>query len=191
MVNTDFTALQKIIEALKPLEEEERIRVIDSALTFLGTSNTSSAPEVKSYSGIRLGHPRLESPNTDFSKSNERSMSPKEFIIYKEPRTDVERVASLAYYLTHYLDTPHFRTIDISNLNTEAAQRKFSNATISVKNAIKQGYLVPGKKNHRQLSANGEIFVQALPDREKAILAMKNIRSKRKTRVKKLNLAKK
>ena len=47
--------------------------------------------------------------------------SPKDFLFRKEPNTDVERVACLAYYLTHRRGTNHFKTIDISKLNTEAA----------------------------------------------------------------------
>ena len=35
-------------------------------------------------------------------------MSPKDFLMEKAPNTDVERIACLAYYLTHYRSTPHF-----------------------------------------------------------------------------------
>jgi len=107
-------------------------------------------------------------------------MSPKEFMIEKQPRTDVERVACLAYYLTHYRDQPHFKTLDLSKLNTEAAQPKFSNAANSVNNAVKRGYLAPSTKGNRQLSAAGEQFVHALPDREAAKNAMANHRPRRR-----------
>lgn len=109
-------------------------------------------------------------------------MSPKDFIMEKQPRTDVERVASLAYYLTHYKNTPHFRTLDISKMNTEAAQPKFSNAAMAVDNATKTGYLVPATKGNKQLSARGEQFVQALPDRDAAKEVMSNTRQRRRTR---------
>jgi hypothetical protein len=99
-------------------------------------------------------------------------MSPKEFMFLKQPRTDVERIAVLAYYLTHYRDMRHFRTLDLSKLNTEAAQPKFSNAASSANNAVKRHYLVPSTKGNRQLSAAGERFVEALPDRDAARQAM-------------------
>ena len=108
-------------------------------------------------------------------------MSPKEFLFLKQPRTD-ERIAVLAYYLTHYRDTPHFKTIDLSKLNTEAAQPKFANAANSAGNAVKQGYLVPSTKGNRQLSAAGERFVNALPDREEARAAMAAAQPRRKRR---------
>ncbi len=109
-------------------------------------------------------------------------MSPKEFVLQKQPRTDVERVACLAFYLTHYRNTPHFKTIDISKLNTEAAQSKLSNPAVAVDNATKTGYLAPAIKGTKQLSAPGEVFVQALPDREAAKAAMERIKPRKKSR---------
>src|SRR5258708_3272898 len=81
-------------------------------------------------------------------------------------RKDVERVACLAFYLTHYRETPEFTTLDISKINTEAAQRKLANATVAVNNASQYGYLVPAGKGMKQISASGERYVQALPDYE-------------------------
>jgi hypothetical protein len=103
-------------------------------------------------------------------------MSPKEFLLEKQPRTDVERIACLAYYLTHYRGTPHFKTLDLSMLNTEAAQPKFANAAYSANNAVKMRYLVPSTKGQRQISAVGERFVRALPDRDAAKTALESIR---------------
>ena len=100
----------------------------------------------------------------------------------KRPTTDVERVAVLAYYLTHYRDTPHFKTLDISKLNTDAAQPKFANAAVSVENATKMGYLVPAPKASKQLAAAGEVFVQLMPNREAAKEAMASARPRRKIR---------
>jgi len=75
----------------------------------------------------------------------------------------------LAYYLTHFRDLPHFKTNDLTILNTEAAQRKFSNPTFATQNAMRDGFFVPATKGgHRQLSAMGERYVQALPDRAAA-----------------------
>lgn len=105
-------------------------------------------------------------------------MSPKDFLLEKSPKTDVERIACLAYYLTHYRSTPHFKTLDISTMNTEAAQPKFSNTAYSTANAVKLGYIVPSTKGARQLSALGERFVQALPDRDAAKEVLLSLRRK-------------
>jgi len=107
-------------------------------------------------------------------------MSAKDFIIQKQPRTEVERVACLSYYLTHYRDTPTFKTIDISSLNTEAAQPKFVNASQAVENALKTHYLAQAQKGLKQLSAAGEVFVQNLPDRDGARAAMAAMKPRRR-----------
>jgi restriction endonuclease Mrr len=109
-------------------------------------------------------------------------MSPKQFLLEKKPKTDVEKIACLAHYLTHYRDTPTFKTLDLTKLNTEAAQPKFTNAAWSASNAVKNGYLAPANRGQRQLSALGEQFVLALPDRDKAKEIMTQGRRKRKRR---------
>ena len=69
-------------------------------------------------------------------------MAVKEFLHEKEPRTDV-RASGLSRLLPDALPCdPHFKTVDLSLLNTEGAQPKFANAANSANNAVKMGYLV-------------------------------------------------
>jgi hypothetical protein len=169
----DASVLAEVVSALKRLSPESRQRLIATVSTFfspsLAYSQTNTNPPVSAVS----------SPSTF---SDTKPITAKQFILEKEPRTDVERVACLAFYLTRYADTPHFKTVDLSRLNTEAAQPKFSNPAVAVDNATKMGYLVPAIKAHKQLSAAGERFVQALPDREAAKAAMNSIRSRMRRR---------
>lgn len=165
---TEFEALQAVIAALQPLDEDAQRRIIEASATFLRVSPSS-------HQVARAPIPQPDttpSGPTYPSFSADTAMSPKEFLFAKQPRTDVERMAALAYYLMHYRDTSQFKTLDLSKLNTEAAQPKFSNAANSANNAVKQGYLVPTSKGQRQLSAAGERFVEALPDRDAARQAM-------------------
>jgi hypothetical protein len=167
-------ALQIIIAALSRLDERARERVLQSVATFFGSS-ISERPQRDTKVSQRPGLSAL-----DFSADN--APSPKEFLIEKQPRTDVERVACLAYYLAHYREMPHFKTLDLAKLNTEAAQPKFSNAGYSSANALSMGYLAPAVTGHRQLSAAGEQFVRALPDRDAAKAAMAASRPRRRVR---------
>jgi hypothetical protein len=166
-----MNALNVVISALSRLDEKTRERVLNSVATFFGSSLVMPGPREARTSqpaGLR---------SLDFSADN--ALPPKEFIMEKQPRTDVERVACLAYYLTHYRDMPHFKTLDLAKLNTEAAQPKFSNAHYASQNALNMGYLAPADKGQRQLSAAGEQFVRGLPDRDAAKAAMAAARPRR------------
>jgi hypothetical protein len=171
------SVLTEILAAFRKLPQTSRERMLSTVATFL---EIGLRPNANIPSGT-IGRPATtRTLETHFSE--DRSISPKDFMFEKQPKTDVERVACLAYYLTHYRDTPHFKTLDISTLNTEAAQVKFSNAAVAVDNATKQNYLVAASKGTKQLSALGERFVLALPDREKARSIMANARPRRRMR---------
>ena len=164
--------LQQVIAALSKAEPTSRSKILQTAATFFDIRPTViSSP---------LSPPQQSKPSGDFSE--DRSISPKDFIHDKAPQTDIERVTCLAYYLTHYRATPHFKTLDISKLNTEAAQVKFSNAAWSVENAAKKGLLVPAPQGHKQISSFGERFVLALPNRDAAKEVLANIRKRRRTK---------
>jgi hypothetical protein len=165
-------AINSIFQALNDLDEEGQQRVLQTVAAYYQFA-FSAQPRLS----LRTGEQPVAGPF-----SEDRSMAPKTFILQKQPETDVERVACLAYYLTHYRDLPHFKTLDVSTLNTEAAQPKFANATVSLDNATKMGYLVPATKGNKQLSAAGEVFVQKLPDRDAARAAMASVKPRRKNR---------
>jgi hypothetical protein len=173
----DVEALSTILGVLKQLDPLVQSRVLHSVETFLGVVSPQKV-NVQPLADL----PPSRTPGQDFSR--DRVVSPKEFMRDKNPTTDVERVACLSYYLTHYRDTPHFKTLDISTLNTEAAQPKFSNTSVAVDNARSLGYLAPATSGNKQLSAAGERFVELLPDRDAAREAMQRFRPRRGKRTK-------
>ena len=187
---SETNALQDLIKTLSAFDGETQLRLLKTIVTFFDIKGVriAGAGEVRLSDFVVPGSAGViagdDSRRSDSSPqfSNRPDISPKEFILDKEPRTDVERVACLAYYLTHYLNTPHFKTLDISKLNTDAAQPKFSNPTVAVDNAAKMGFLVPAVKGMKQLSGVGEQFVRALPDREaaKAVRTKVKVRRRRK-----------
>ena len=163
-------ALNQVLSALSDLDPEDKVKVIKTTITFcelpltgIGQARQSAKPFPQLSEG--------DVPSREPSFSNRTELSPKEFLFEKQPKTDIERVACLAYYLTHYRDTPHYKTIDITKLNTEAAQVKFSNAAQAVSNANTRGLLASaGRSGAKQISALGEQYVVALPDRELSLI---------------------
>ena len=169
MTDEELALLREILDRLARVSATSRSRIVRSLETVLHddspamTSNTSRGHRVPSEE-LKIVSRELNLPRF----SEDRSASPKEFMLEKRPGTDVERIACLAYYLTHYRGQPEFKTQDLTALNQEAGQPRIGNATQATDNATKGHYLINGSRGHKQISALGEQFVQALPDRERA-----------------------
>lgn len=170
--NSAAQALGTIIDLLSRLDEPSRQRVLKSVSTFFHISTEDTRPI--SSGSFETSASILPHNKPNFSEDN--SPTPKQFLFEKSPQTDVERIACLAYFLTHFRDTPHFKTLELAKLNTEAAQPKFSNIAYAATNAATAGYLVSATKTERQISAAGEKFVMALPDRTAAKDVMSSAR---------------
>ncbi len=156
----DLSALQNILNILKPYDKKSVRKILRTVLTFYDFENIASTSR-------SLKSEELNNTTTKFSEN--RDITPKDFMMEKNPQTDIERVACLAYYLTHYRNQEEFKTIDLSKLNTEAAQLKLSNPAVAVDHATRSaGYFVPTEKGFKKLSAIGELYVQALPNRDEA-----------------------
>ena len=183
MNNTASEALTKAIAIVEPLDDADRHRVLTAMLTFYGIALDHTPLSTPQGPASRKPPNTPRDSTAPFSEGHD--INPKQFLKDKRPATAVERVACLAYFLHHHYDQPYFKTSDISKLNTEAAQPKFGNASQAVANALSLGYLAAGPKNHRQLSAFGEEFVTALPDRDAAKEVSNLMRPVRKRRSRK------
>lgn len=169
--------LQRMIADLSALPEHSRKRLIDTVCVFLGLNSAVVEPLVQPTAQ------HVTSSRTSSFQFSENDAPPvKQFMHEKKPQTDVERVACLAYYLARYRAAPHVKTKDITELNKESAHRPFSNTAFAVDNATKAGYLVPSIKGSKQISAYGERFVEALPDREAAKEIMAAARAGRRAK---------
>jgi hypothetical protein len=169
----EASILQRMISDLSSLPEDSRKRLIDTVCVFLGLSSPS---------GVEPSTRPATPSRSSFQFSEDDAPSVKKFVHEKNPKTDVERVACLAYYLARHRATPHIKTKDITELNKESAHRPFSNTAFAVDNATKTGYLVPSIKGCKQISAYGERFVEALPDRDAAKEIMAAARAGRRSK---------
>jgi len=172
--------VKQVLDLLAGLEKEARVRVMKTVVTYFDIPLDLSAKATASIStSAQFGE-----KDRAQTFSGHRTLTPKDFMFEKAPHTDVDRVVCLGYYLSHYADKPHFKTIDISTLNTEAAQRKLTNATYAINNAVQSGYFVAARGGDKQLSAMGEQYVEALPDREAAKIVVQRLRPRRGKRQK-------
>jgi len=182
----EAVALTALVSALAPLDQPARVRLLRTISTFFELTGADVYPESslaqRATSAIEAERRGAAHP----SFSEDRSLSAKAFMIEKRPQLDTERIACLAYYLTHYRDQPTFKTLDLCKLNTEAAQIKLSNPTRAVDSAVAAHFLIPAGGGTKQLSAIGEVYVQALPDRSAAKEAIASLKKKR-SRVKPRN----
>src|SRR5437879_3212813 len=80
------SVLPDLIAAFRKVSPEGRKRLLSTLATFFGIEASAG---VQSPLGVESG------ARTAYSE--DRSLSPKEFLRQKQPRTDVERVACLAY----------------------------------------------------------------------------------------------
>lgn len=172
----EAAVLQQLISALNEVDEDAQLRLLRTVATFFNVSDLGVGGRALESAKQGSTRPRGQ---VEFNFSDHPDMSPKQFLVEKDPQTDVERVTCLAYYLAHYRGQEHFQALDISKLNTEAAQPKFLETSNTLRHATASGYLVPAAKGSRQLSAAGEQFVLALPDRVAAKAVMKRMRPRR------------
>lgn len=166
----------------RPVSEEIANQIINLIMT--GSAGTPTAPQQ-----LNANNPSVVQTGVNVTGQGQLAgVSIKQFIAQKRPDNVYQRVACLAYYLTYYGNTPHFKTKDISQANTDAAASKLSNAAAFVRDATsKYGYLSAAGKGAKQISVFGEDVVQALPDQEK----VKQLQTENKTRSRKKTSRKK
>jgi len=101
-----------------------------------------------------------------------QTVDPKTFMAAKRSMSDVERITCLAYYLSRYRGATQYKTRELTDLNTEAFQPRFSNPAVAARNAVTQQYLSLAGGGRKQITTRGEAVVRALPDREKVKKAL-------------------
>lgn len=113
-------------------------------------------------------------------------MTAKEFIKIKRPDSDVLRATCLAYYLTYARNQPHFKSEEITKLNTEAAYQNFGKPLKTVNNAMARShFLAPAGGGKKQITAHGEGVVNALPDQAAVTELIKEYKKSKRAKPKK------
>jgi hypothetical protein len=157
---TETEVMNTCHEALSSLPQDEQARV----LRWLSEKLTLTLP---------LPMPTVPSPPPEgvIQSGITTSETVEQFMVEKAPKTDVERVTCLAYYLTKHLSIERFKTKDITKLNGEAHLPKLSNPALAVGNATSLShYLTSVGSGMKAITPLGKSVVEALPDQEKVKL---------------------
>lgn len=162
-------AMRAVIQLLSKLEQQKQHFVLKSVAELLGLSLDMfpRQPPVDVLEPIEPMPP---------GKARTDSAIPtiKDFVINKKPGTDAERVTCLAFFLTHMDGRESFATSDLSKANQQARLPPLSNAALAVRRAAKAGLLTKQRDGALQLSALGETFTHALPDRSAAKASLRD-----------------
>jgi hypothetical protein len=168
----DVTALGTVLDALSKLDSPAQQWVLRTAATRLQVPAVPGQPVP----------PISPTPAGALPAGTVGELGPKDFLRVKAPKSDVDRVACLAFYLTHGRQTNSYAARDVTAINTEAAGPKI-NMSRAVDNATNQsGYLTSAGKGKKQITALGEDVVNALPDYQKVkeIIATGRRKARRK-----------
>lgn len=186
-----YEAFQQVIDVLLPLEKGLRERAHATVGTFFGYAapNAERAPvPVPAPAPARppAAKPTAKPPRAAAAPEPKKEVADvpglKDFISQKQPDTDVERVACLAYYLARHRNTKLLKTNDITSLNAASGHRKFANASSTMNNATASGFLAIVSKGKKKLSPAGLRYVETLPDHAAAKAAMRKERRKQSAR---------
>jgi hypothetical protein len=176
-VDKGLAAVKTVFAALEPLDDALRDFVLTSVCTLLGKpiSNSTRINNIPPTPQQPVVNPATPTPAPPVVPSaSHNGQSPKLFMKSKRPTSDVQRVTCLAYYLTHSMSQPHFKTKNITKLNSDAGQMRLSNPAYAITNAERQnGFIAPAGRGLKQITSLGEDVVAALPDQAqvKALLS--------------------
>jgi hypothetical protein len=158
----ELAAIGAVLKALGDLEASSRQFVLRTVIERLGIKGVQVPSEGGGSGGVGGATAASGLPAGDLTK-----VLPKDFLKSKKPRTDVQRVACLAYYLAHARNQPAFKTRDITKLDTEAAGGGFTHGGAAVRNAtIQNHFLASAGAGKKQITPHGEDVVRALPNEE-------------------------
>ena len=187
-LDQELESLKTVLHALEPLNEAQCRFVLKTAAERRGISGTMPAASANNQVRQDGGPPANAGAAMAASGGGDSldGQTAKQFLKSKQPVTDVQRIACLAYYLTHAREQGHFKVLDLTKLNIDAGGTRLTNPHLTVKNATNQNrYLAPVGLGKKQITGLGEDVVNALPDQEAVKAVVANQKKPRKKNAKK------
>jgi hypothetical protein len=171
-------AVRAIAEALTPLDEQARTRVLTSALALLGMRMPQMGTQLPDTSSQGVDRSRSAQETTDQGASVESggALKPTDIKTLREqkmPKSDIEMAALMAYYLEHHAPKADRRDYvtadDIKTYFKQAQYRLPRHAGQTLRNAKNAGYLEPLERGRFRLNPVGyNLIAHALPREQRA-----------------------
>jgi len=183
----DLDAVKKLVEALEQFNDEERARIIRWACERLGMNNISNIKEIVNPLNVSKPTNQVQSEQ---SASERKQIDIKSFVNGKNPTSDAQFVAVVAYYFKFEAPDDQRKEFIISDDLNEAARQadwaRFVKPANTLNNVYNQsGYLNKVEHGKYKLNAVGENLVaMVLPDNGDSKVVKKK---KRNNIVKKTN----
>lgn len=158
--SAELTAMSAVHEAIKELDDSQKIRVLEWAAADLKDVKISPvATQVPNLSG------NTSTSQTHGTGGVEPGETIQNFLFKKSPQNEYQRVACLAYFLEKNDGLEAFKTIDISKANQLARLPKMSNPTATMNDATRkyQFFSLAGNAE-KNLTTHGQKIVELLPD---------------------------
>jgi hypothetical protein len=184
----ELAAAKSVYAALLPLNPSGRQFVLKTVGERLG-GEPLGGETLKRSGGGAPTEPRLPAERTgQSSPSSLDGGTVKDFLKQKRPKTDVQRIACLAFFLTHHMNQPRFGTKDVRVLNDKAGWTPFANPTVAIANATRQNrFIAAASQGKKRITNVGEDVVNALPDQDavkSAVASHGKLRKKNKPKAK-------
>jgi hypothetical protein len=183
----DVKAISAIISALKPLDQNARVHVLEFVIKRLGISLTAEQAALAELTDTpAFRPPPIPSPTTPSAVVDIRN-----FAAEKNPKTINEKVAVVGYYLAHLAPPSERRDYLISDdIKTYFVQADFhlptAPANMTLQNAKNAGYLNALDRGQYKLNAVGyNLVAHKLPGGETGGPVRKPKKSKARAKAKK------
>ena len=143
-------ALQAVITALEPLEENERRRILDAAATFFGAPQPT--PPAPGATNKNLDKP----PGTGSAKP----LSVNELLDEVKPSTNPQRIAAFAFFREQHEGNEKFARGDLKAYFSKAKESEPKNYDRDFNQTVKEGWIhEDGDQSY--LTRKGESVVRA------------------------------
>ncbi len=180
----DLEALKAIVEALKPFKQDDQDRILRWTREKFGLA---AVPYIE---GTRLAPEKLVGTSTGGvvpQGQGARTTDIKSFVNSKNPQSDNQFAATVAYY--YQFEAPEAQrkatiiAADVQNATRLAGRNRLGDPAKTLRNALGQGYFDLAARGSYTLSTVGENLVaMALPQTEGKVRVVKQKRKVKKAK---------